>query len=161
MFSMDDKITLPSNSLIQYIFRRERSCYEVFLYLQQKFPDLEPANIINDLKDLNYLNDEKFAKNRISYRINVSHWGDNKIRRELQFLKIESAIIKNEFSQIEELVWSKVIKKIIKPLLRSSLAKDELKKKAYQKLLNKGFSLGLLQKTMPQNLILTEQELDE
>ena len=82
------------NSALKYLSFRSRSIKEVRDYLiRKKFAPEEIATAIDDLIELNFLNDEKFAEEWVEIHIRAKPCGPIKLKFELQQKGIASEII--------------------------------------------------------------------
>ncbi|KZN14947.1 regulatory protein RecX [Marinomonas sp. TW1] len=81
--------------------QREHACAEVAVKLKQKGHSEEDIdNTIQQLKELNYLNDERFAEIYVRSKANRS-LGPTRIRQELIQKGLSSDIIKNAIEEAE------------------------------------------------------------
>ena len=79
---------------LKYIGVKLRSCFEVHEYLEKKEIDKVIIHeVIEKLKNQNYLNDIVFAKAYVNDRIKFSNYGPYKIKKELDDRKISNSII--------------------------------------------------------------------
>jgi len=84
-----------------YLGRRHHSASELRIKLKQKGYDTELINeVIEDLKNKNYLNDKEFAKMFVEEKIKLKLWGEQKLRSELIKRGIKSEIISDVLRDI-------------------------------------------------------------
>lgn len=90
------------NGLMNYISYRERCESEVNDWLFRKgFPDLR-SELIQRLKDRDFLNDERFAEMFVRDRVNLKQWGPLRLRQELLKKRISRDIIERSIVNISE-----------------------------------------------------------
>lgn len=131
------------NKALNFITNRLRSEYEVLEYLNKTELDYKSKNkIINKLKEIGLINDKLFAKSYLYDKINLSNLGPNKVKKDLEELKVESSIIEEVINELDyDFVLSKlktIIKKKIK--LNKKYSNYMLKTKLIHELINKGFN---------------------
>lgn len=79
---------------VKYIDIRLRSEKEIRKYLQDKEFDNKSINdVIKTLTNQNLINDNLFCKSFINDKLNLTNWGNNKIKQELLKLGISEEII--------------------------------------------------------------------
>ena len=82
------------------------------LYSWGAKPD-EVEQILCQLIESNYINEERFARAFARGKFRIKHWGRNKIRQELKLRKISEYCIKQGLSEISEEEYSDVLKQIV------------------------------------------------
>ena len=98
----EDRTEMAYNGLLNYISYRERCESEVRDWLFRKgFPDLR-EELIQRLKDRNYLNDARFAEMFVRDRVNLKQWGPIRLRQELAKKRIARDIIDIAIESISE-----------------------------------------------------------
>lgn len=120
---------------------RERSETEIKSRLSKKGYDADIIEeVVSRLKELDYLNDERFAKKWINYRINNNPRGINLIRQELRKKGINNDIIERVLPKLLPL---ELQMEIGLKLAHKWLAvhSDNSKLKLMQYLQNKGFGV--------------------
>jgi regulatory protein len=141
-----------------------RTISEVKKHLGKDIKDTDVINkIINRLKINGYLNDDFYAKTYMNEKIDYDLVGPRYIREKLILKGIHYDIIdanlinykeENQFDKVFELIKKETKYKIKKPY-----------KKAYmslkQKLVNKGFSLGVIESCLLSNIDLIKECIDE
>lgn len=131
------------DAAIKYISIRLRSIKEVKDYLNKKFDKKEFVELaLSKLKNLGYLDDNKFAKAFIKDKFNFTSMGDYKIKMELEQLGISYDIIENNISIIDDKSLEEKMKKQIDKMLRTNkkYTGQMLKNKIYTHLVSTGFS---------------------
>lgn len=97
------------NSALKFLSFRNRSIREVRDYLvKKKFLDTDIDSAIDDLTELNFLDDEKFAKEWVEIRTHAKPSGPIKLKFELRQKGIAEEIIK----KVTKLDYSSIIKAI-------------------------------------------------
>lgn len=141
---MSDEIQKIKDSAFILLSYRERSCYELKRKLLEKgYNENNITSVIDRLKELAYLDDNRFACKWIKYRLNHKLRGRNLIKKELLAKGIDSKIIDKEINSLidnerEILNGIKLAEKWL-----SSKEPDLIKLKRF--LYNKGFSVEIIQ----------------
>ena len=129
------------NKCIKYISVRLRSTYEIKEYLKRQQMENELIDTtIEKLKQNNLLNDEIFTKAFINDKLNFTTMGPYRIEQELKKHKIDSNIIYQYLSNIDDATIDYKINKQITKLMKSNKKKQNLRNKIYTNLLNLGYS---------------------
>ena len=128
---------------IKYIDIRLRSKLEIKNYLLKK--EVE-EDIIDEIIDIllknNYLDDDKFTKAFIKDKLAFTSMGDYKIKLELQRYGVDSSIIEDNISLIDDNLLEDKMKKTIEKDLRTNkkYSGTTLKNKIYNHLVSQGYS---------------------
>lgn len=145
--NIDNKIYELYEISIKYINVRLRSIKEIKAYLQKKEKDIDIVNRVCDKLIKNkFLNDEIFTKAFIKDKLNFTTMGDYKIRKELERLGIDSIIIEENISNIDNNLLEERIRKIIDKDIRinKKYSGVNLKNKIYNHLLSQGYSQSII-----------------
>lgn len=108
--------------------------------------------VMSDLIQEGYLNDERFAKNYARGKFRIKGWGKVRITRELKFRKISDYCIRKAMIEIdeeggyEETLVNHIEKYI--DLREAKMIKPLLKQKAYAHGISKGFESYLVTKVL-------------
>ena len=87
------------DAALKMLSRRGYAVKEIAGKLKEKgYPSYEIAEVIDRLLDKNWLNDEKFAVDRVRYRAEFSKWGKAKIQQELKQKGVEERYITQALS---------------------------------------------------------------
>ncbi len=149
---------------LKYIDYKMRSISEVKKHLGKDIKDSSVINkIIDKLKSNGYLNDDFYAKTYINEKIDFDLVGPRYIREKLILKGIHYDIIyANLINYKEEKQFEKVFE-LIKKETKYNIKKPY--KKAYislkQKLVNKGFNLGVIESSLLSNIDLIKECIDE
>lgn len=136
-FIEQNKVYHIKQKALSYLARRSHSQKELFLKLKSKGYEEKLINsVLNHLKELNIIDDQKFALAFAEEKWIKKHWGKNKIHSALISKGIQSQIIKdvlisfesgeNEFNVLTQIANKKLIQ------LKKRVNDD---KKLYQKLI--------------------------
>ncbi len=133
--------------------RRLHSSHELKLKLiKKKYDKSIIDNVIQSLKEQNYLNDAQFAKLLVEEKSIKKKFGSNKIRSELYKKGIDKSIIDSVLnSENDELNFDNAIflaKKKLKLLIEKNTDKRKLKEKLYSFLSSKGYDSELIMKVI-------------
>jgi regulatory protein len=98
------------------------------------------------LIELNYLNEERFAKAFAGGKFRVKQWGKLRIKQELKMRDISEYCIQLGLKEIEDSDYKQTLHEVLEKKLRSIKANKpaELKNKAYQYALSRGFEPSLI-----------------
>jgi regulatory protein len=133
-------------SFATYALRTEK---QVRLKLRDSgFGELIIIQVIDFLKDFNYLSDEVFAENFIKAKINRKYYGYLRLKRELSDKGINEHIINSYLPKFyTQDIALETARKSAERKLRSISFREERKKKTQVKdhLFRQGFSLDLIQ----------------
>jgi regulatory protein len=132
-------------SAFYLLSRRLHSSSELKTKLRQKYHHSDYIDeIINDLAEKKYLDDEKFAAEFIEEKGKSKLWGTNKIKMELRKRGIKSSVIDDNLLESHQDNTSEILKKAAEKKLRilqnRNLPEDKLKQKLITYLLGKGFN---------------------
>ncbi len=98
----DDRVEMAYTGLLNFIGYRERCEFEVHEWLYKKgFKDLED-DLIQRLKDKNYLDDARFARLFVRDRVKLKGLGPIRLRHDLQAKRIAKNIIEDELEAIRD-----------------------------------------------------------
>jgi regulatory protein len=115
------------------------------LYSWDAKPD-EVEQILCQLVELDYINEERYARAFARGKFRIKHWGKNKIRRELKFRKISEYCIKQGLFEISDDEYLETLKNVIDKKIGVSTPLNDLKKryKVAQYAISRGFESNLV-----------------
>ena len=133
------------NKCVKYISVRLRSKKEIIDYLKKLNID-NTADIIDKLTKNNLINDEVFTKAFIKDKINVTSYGQYRIRPELNKYNIDNEIIDKYINDIDEEILIDKVDKQINKMIKSNrkYSGNILKSKIYNNLYNNGFDKDMI-----------------
>src|SRR5690554_3575423 len=138
------------NYLIRLLSRRDHASFELIQKASKKGFDSDVVlQIIEELEEKKYINNEAFAFKFVHDKFEFNKWGSNKIRAELIRKNIPKVYIENAIDQhfgkelVSEALTQLTIKKI-PSLLRSS--PDKRRKKLFDFLMRKGYDTNMILK---------------
>lgn len=142
--SANDKAREKALGFLSY---QPRSIKEVRDYVIKN--DIEPAvadDIIADLQENNYLNDQEYAKMFINNAIHVGSDGPRGVINKLVLKGVKPDVAQNALAEFDLNEFLPVGQKLIKPLVKktSRLSQREIITKAKQKLMTHGFTNDLI-----------------
>lgn len=124
---------------MKYCAFQERSCFEVRRKMAElKMSTTEADELLQQLVELNFVNDERFAECFIRGKVNIKKWGRVKIRVELQHHGISSSIISEKLTDIDSELYFNNLRYWISRWKRENPA-DE-KAKMFRFLMMKGYT---------------------
>jgi regulatory protein len=133
----------PWDRALKYLARRPRTEKEMRDYLREECTD----EIINRLKELNFINDEEFAAWYADQRARFRPRSRKMISFELKRKGIDSSKLKNQISNVsdQELAMKAIEKKL---RLWKELDYTEFRVKATRFLASRGFSWDIIETTV-------------
>ena len=111
------------------------------LYSWGAKPD-EVEQILCQLVETDYINEERFARAFARGKFRIKHWGKNKIRQELKFRKISDYCIKQGLLEISDDEYLDVLKTVIEKKMRTVGAPQQYKIAQYA--ISRGFESDLV-----------------
>lgn len=133
--------------LMQYCAYRDRSHREV----EEKLREMRmiPAaceQIIVQLMQENFLNEERFARSFVRGKFRIKKWGRIKIKQELKFREISAPLIKIALTEIDETEYFNTLTELAQKKNALLKEKDPFKKrkKLANYLLQKGYESALI-----------------
>ncbi|MCH7963582.1 MAG: regulatory protein RecX [Bacteroidetes bacterium] len=149
----------------RYLGRRQHSICELRIKLKQKGYETELINQVLDvLKQKNYLDDTKFAEIFVEEKIKLKLWSEQKLRSELIKRGIESEIISdvlvNKISEEDKLNNALIIaSKKYDTLRNRNVDKDVIKRKLITFLNSRGYNYDVI-KEVCEELIIEDDNYD-
>ncbi len=133
--------------LMQFCAYRDRSHKEVEDKLREmKMIPAAKEQIIIELMQEDFLNEERFARSFVRGKFRIKKWGRIKIRQELKFREISSPIIKLALTEIEEKAYLQTLEELAIKKLNTTKEDNPFrkKKKLADFLLQKGYEANLV-----------------
>jgi regulatory protein len=149
----------------RYLGRRQHSTSELRIKLKQKGYETELINqVLDDLKQKNYLDDTKFAEMFVEEKIKLKLWGEQKLRSELIKRGIKSEIIsdviRNKVSEQDKLSYAMILaSKKYETLRNRNVDKDVIKRKLITFLNSCGYNYDVI-KEVCDELIIEDDNYD-
>jgi regulatory protein len=114
--------------------------------LKKQDVELVMSRLIED----DYLNEERYAQQFAGGKFRIKQWGRVKIKYELKQKKISDYIIKKAFKEIDELDYTKTLKKLTTTKWNSLKNEQYINRqvKTTNYLLQKGFELNLIKEAI-------------
>lgn len=152
-FLLKSELLQIRDAAFRLLARRLHSSHELKLKLVKKKYDKSIIdNVIQSLKEQNYLDDDQFAKLLVEEKSVKKKFGRNKIKAELYKKGINKSIIDSVLNnQDDELNYNNAIflaKKKLKLLNDKNTDKRKLKEKLFSFLLSKGYDSELIMKVI-------------
>lgn len=138
-------------SLLQARCSRAEYCtYDVYNYIH-KFQLTEDAEkrIVQKLVEQDYINEVRYAHAFVRDKFRFNRWGSNRIRQELLKRKINSNVIDDALSYIDDEKTTETLKQLIETKRRSLRGRNqhEIDAKLMRFALARGFSYEQIRKT--------------
>ncbi len=110
----------------------------------------DAEEIILQLIEQNYLNEERFARAFAGGKFRIKNWGRVKIKLELKQREISEYCIRKAFEEIDEEIYLQVLKEEVEKKLSSLKDKNILvkKNKTAKYLIGRGFEADLVWETL-------------
>lgn len=149
----------------RYLGRRQHSTSELRIKLKQKGYETELINqVLDDLKQKNYLDDTKFAEMFVEEKIKLKLWGEQKLRSELIKRGINSEIIsdilRNKITDEDKLNNAMIIaSKKYNTLRNRNLDNDVIKRMLISFLNSRGYNYDVI-KEVCDELIIEDDNYD-
>jgi regulatory protein len=149
----------------RYLGRRQHSTSELRIKLKQKGYETEYINeVLDNLKQKNYLDDTKFADMFVEEKMKLKLWGEQKLRSELIKRGIESDIItdvlRNNISEEDKLNNAMIIaSKKYNALMNRGLNNETIKNKLVTFLNSRGYNYDVI-KEVCDELIIEDDNYD-
>jgi regulatory protein len=132
---------------MQFCAYRDRCHKEVEEKLREmKMIPAAQEQIIMELMQENFLNEERFARSCVRGKFRIKKWGKIKIKQELKFKEISTPIIKLALTEIDEQKYIATIYEIAEKKMKLLKEPDKFKKKKKLAdfLLRKGYESNLV-----------------
>ena len=111
----------------------------------------EVEELLAQLIEENYLNEERFALQFAGGRFRIKHWGRVKIKYELKQKQVSEYCIKNALTSIDEKDYLKTLQKLFEVKLKTLKSEKNIfikKRKLQDYLLQRGFEVGLVRESI-------------
>lgn len=130
------------NKVFKYLARREHSRYELYQKLNRKeFASRNINKILDELEEKDYINDERFARSWIKSRLRLKPRGPRLIKKELAQKGVSKSLQDRLiFELVPEEKELEMAKNLSKKWLNRKRSQENLDRKLYRYLSNKGFS---------------------
>ncbi|MFW6382125.1 MAG: regulatory protein RecX [Bacillota bacterium] len=142
MTNKKEELAEIKTRVFKYLARREHSRYELYNKLSRKEYNRSNINkVLDELEEKDYINDERFARSWIRSRLRLKPRGARLIKKELAqkgvARSLQDRLIFELISEEKEL---EMAKELSKKWLSKKKKKENLDRKLYRYLSNKGFS---------------------
>lgn len=143
------------NKTIKFISTKMRSLKEIIKFLDKKeASEKDKSKIIKKLKEINLVDDERFANAYFQDRINLSNDGPYKIKQELKNNDIKEEIIENIYSKIDQNIIYEKLDKLISKKIKTNHNKSNfmLKQKIVNDMINLGYEKSMILEILEDSL---------
>jgi regulatory protein len=94
------------DKLTRYCLYRERCTYEVMQKMYElKVSESNQQELLRQLKEERYLDDERYIKAYINTKIYVKKWGKKKIQAELFMRKLDKSFVLKTFQEVDDAIY--------------------------------------------------------
>ncbi len=107
----------------------------------------EVEELLSELINENYLNEERFALMYVGGKFRIKQWGKVKIKYSLKQKQVSDYCIKKALASIDEPAYSKTLQKLFEAKWKTLKAEKNIfikKRKLQDHLMQKGFETGLI-----------------
>jgi len=126
---------------------RERSQTEVRekLYTYGLISEVREQLLMELIQD-NYLNEERFARAFVRGKFNIKKWGRLKIKKELYKHQLSDYVLRKAFAEIDEQDYQKTLEELLAKKMRETQAANDFQRKGKvaRYMINKGFEPDLV-----------------
>ncbi len=139
--------------LEKFCIYQDRCHYDVEKKLKSLHVDEDTYNqVLMDLIQDNFLNEERFVFNYVRGKFNQKKWGKNKIKFELKKRAIHDSLITKALNQIDSEYYFNTLKDLFlkKQLLTKETNPFLKNKKVISYLINRGYEYDLIKEVMEQ-----------
>ena len=143
------------DKLTRYCLYRERCTFEV----QQKMYELKldedaSQQLMNQLKEEKYLDDERYVKAYINARIYLKKWGKKKIQAELSLRKLDRTLVKKLLLEVDDPIYIRHLQELAEKKWNTLYKKPDREKQAalLRYLSSKGYEQDLIMDWMKENV---------
>ncbi|MDZ7718525.1 MAG: regulatory protein RecX [Balneolaceae bacterium] len=138
----------------RYLSRRDHSSFELRQKVEKKgYSKNDIEQVVQNLADKGYLNDESFAAKFVEEKTELNQWGPKKIKSHLYRKGIDRKIIDKVLSQkTDNLQQQQICVDLVMKRKRHFLRekdKYKQKQKIYRYLAGRGFSGSVIKKSLP------------
>lgn len=133
--------------IANYCVYRERSTQEVYdKILSSGIAGSEATKMLAELKEENFVDEERFARLYARGKFQQNKWGKFKIRIGLQAKGVAAETIESGLSEIDDETYHTVLEKLLEQKTNREKEKDiyKLKEKVARFLIGKGFEPALV-----------------
>lgn len=144
------------NKTIKFISTKMRSLKEIIKFLDKKqVCEKDKEKIMTKLREINLINDERFANAYFQDRINLSNDGPYKIKQELKKHDIKDEVIENIYYKIDQNVVYEKLDKLIHKKIKNNHNKSKyiLKQKIVNDLINLGYEKSMILEVLENRLV--------
>ena len=155
----DNRIFHIKQRAFRYLGRRQHSISELRIKLKQKGYETELINdVLDDLKNKNYLDDTEFAKMFVEEKIKLKLWSEQKLKSELIKKGINTEIIsdvlRNIISDEDKLNNAMIIaEKKYNALMNRGLNNETIKNKLITFLNSRGYNYDVIKEVCDELII--------
>lgn len=139
------------NKAVKYITTKLRSEVEVYDYLKKYIDDTKKIDdMLNKLKQEGLINDDRYLKAFVEDKVNLSNYGPNKIKKELESMKIDIEKINEILSKYDNNIFEDKLIKIIskKSKINHKDSLYMLKQKIERDLIELGYDREMIQENL-------------
>lgn len=144
------------NKILKFISIRIRSLKEIINFLDKKdVLDQDKEKIITKLREINLINDERFAASYFQDRMHLSNDGPHKIMQELKNHDIKDSIIENILCNIDQNIIYEKLDKLIQKKIKTNHNKSNfmLKQKIVNDMINLGYEKSMILEILENRIV--------
>ncbi len=135
------------NRLMQLCSHSEKSSYEIMKKLKEWGLENKADEILKELSDSNYIDDERYAKAFAHDKIIINKWGKNKVNFLLKRQQIKPINIQQALDSIDDEQYCKIVSEELEKKRKSirHTSSLQLKAKLYAFGVQRGYESDLIQ----------------
>lgn len=143
------------NRAMKYIMTKMRSVKEMYAYLDKnQIPIDKQEQIIEELKKIGILNDQKYACAFIADQVHLSSLGPNQIRKKLLDHNIPIEQIEEELNKYDSSLFQEKLEKLLQKKIKNNHKHSnyQLKQKLISEYMNQGYEKEMIGSLLEQFL---------
>lgn len=137
--------------LMRLCSRQEKCTYDIRKKLEEwKLPEEDTAQIVNQLKEEKFLDDERYTRFFVRDKFTLNKWGRQKIRYMLLARHIDSRIIEDALAQLSEEEYQRILTGELRKKRKQLTGNNhfQLRAKLFNFATQRGFEADLVYKTI-------------
>ena len=143
--------TTPMDAALNYLSIKARTAREMELYLDSKqYGEYEVYQVVERLKELGYINDEKYCEDFISSRLNTKAVSKRKLREQLYTHGIDKETIENAIANVPDETELENAKAVAQRFMEQFEELDEKQKtqRIIKRLMSRGYSYSVIRQSI-------------
>ncbi|MEG1810254.1 MAG: regulatory protein RecX [Clostridia bacterium] len=155
---------IPMDAALDYLTAKTRTVREMELYLDAKqYGEYEVYQAVERLKELNYLNDEKYAEDFIASRLATKPVSRKKLSEQLYMHQLPKDVIEGALASVSDETEEENARRMVSKYWRQfeTLPEDERRQRVIKRLVARGYSFDMIRTAAKQVMgVVDASELD-